>query len=108
MGSTCRGFTMGLRHQQSRLRRERSSRLRSTSPTKRRPYRPLFETLEDRQMMTGFWVGLNPVNPSAGPPSGTQAVMLLSNGQVMVQAGNDAPTTTWYRLTPNSQGDYVN
>ena len=33
--------------------------------------------------------------------------MLLSDGTVMVQGGADSATKTWYRLTPNSSGSYI-
>jgi hypothetical protein len=52
------------------------------------------------------WTSLNPLNPSVGP-TGTQAVMLLSDGSAMVQ-GQAAPTSTaWYRLAPDASGNYV-
>ena len=57
--------------------------------------------------MTGFFQQIAPGNPSAGPPSGTQAVMLLSNGDAMVQAGDNAPSRTWFRLSPDNAGNYV-
>lgn len=68
--------------------------------------RLLLESLEHRVVMTGTWQTLTPVNPTAGPP-GTQAIMQLSDGTIMVQGGNNAPTRTWFKLTPDATGDYL-
>ena len=38
-------------------------------------------------------------------PGGVNTMLLLSDGTVMAQDGGN---TTWYRLTPNSSGSYVN
>jgi hypothetical protein len=59
---------------------------------------------------TGSWTSLMPTNPANGPANGnTSALMLLSDGTVMAQAGNgDVQSTNWYRLTPNAAGSYVN
>jgi hypothetical protein len=38
-------------------------------------------------------------------PGGVNTMLLLSDGTVMAQDGG---STTWYRLTPNSSGSYVN
>src|SRR6266436_3002133 len=103
---------MGLGHEQRRLQ-QRVNRARRSRKPKRRPYRPAVEGLEQRTLLTGFWVGLNAANPSAGPTQGGQALMLLSNGEMM-EAGNNQPNpvsavnTNWYRLTPDSSGNYVN
>ncbi len=34
-------------------------------------------------------------------------MLLLPNGDVMVQGANDAPVNTWYELQPDSSGDYA-
>jgi hypothetical protein len=34
-------------------------------------------------------------------------MMLLSDGTAAVQGGDGSPTTTWYRLSPNTSGDYA-
>src|SRR5438552_3013860 len=63
--------------------------------------------------MTGCWQWLNPQNPTAAPAAGSKALMLLSDGEVLVQATPSAtqagfgPTDVWYRLTPDSTGNYV-
>jgi hypothetical protein len=56
-------------------------------------------------MLTGNWYNLAPANPNAGP-TGTQDVVLLSDGTVMVQGGQNAATTSWYRLSPDPTGNY--
>src|SRR5690349_3509269 len=65
-----------------------------------RPGRPLrrplrVEPLENR-LVPYTWT---PFSPSF---SQTQALMLLSDGTVMAQLGNDSATTTWDRLTPDA------
>jgi hypothetical protein len=61
------------------------------------------ETLEDRTLLTGTWSGLANL-----APAGTGTLMLLSDGTVMVQGPDNGTTNTWYKLTPNSSGSYVN
>jgi hypothetical protein len=97
---------MDLRQQ---LRRLLSRKGRKSIGTARAPKtrRPGIERLEDRALLTGFFQALNPGNPSAGPPAGTQAMMLLSNGDVLIQSGSNAPTNTWFRLSPDATGNYV-
>src|SRR5438874_1404495 len=100
---------MGFRQQLRRLLDESISNLRKAQRSKqRRSYRPLLESLEDRQLLTGFWQGLNPGNPTAGPQNGTLAMMLLSNGNVLIQGGNVAPTNTFFQLVPDTTGNYIN
>src|SRR6476646_2825935 len=106
---------MGLRHRLGRLLSDRLDKLRrcETRRSGKRPdrrYRPIFESLEQRVVMTGFWQGLNPQNPTAGPAAGSKAMILLSNGEVLMQ-GTPAvtqaglgPTATWFRLAPDSTG----
>jgi hypothetical protein len=64
------------------------------------------ENLESRVVLTGgTWAPL-----ANTMPSGLGGVMmLLSDGSVMVlSGGSDAALKTWYRLTPDSTGSYVN
>src|SRR5262245_40243776 len=114
---------MGLRHRLGRLLSDRLDKLRRSGIGRRenrgsekrpdRRYRPIFESLEQRVVMTGFWQALNPQNPTAGPAAGSKALMLLSNGDILVQGtptltqANLGPTDVWYRLTPDSTGNYV-
>ena len=78
---------------------------RPTRPRRRmtsRPNRlPELEPLESRTMLTGSWTSL-----AHGAPGGTGTMMLLSDGTVMAQGGGT--TNTWYRLSPDSSGSYVN
>src|SRR5208282_912055 len=68
------------------------------------------ESLENRVLLTtpGTW---QTVSASGTGPSGTIALMLLSNGTVMAQGPASGPafgpTTSWYQLTPDSSGNYV-
>ena len=57
---------------------------------------------------TGTWQSLA---ATGSGPSGTIALMLLSDGTVMAQGPASgpaySPTTTWYQLTPDSSGNYA-
>ena len=65
------------------------------------PYRPFAEFLEPRRLLsTGTWTPL--ANPA---PTGIGTMLLLSNGTVMAQGAG--VTNTWYSLTPDSDGNYV-
>jgi hypothetical protein len=73
---------------------------RKPGASRRNPRRPpQVEALEERTLLTGSWTPLNNLAPSV---AGT--MMLLSDGTVMAQGGD----TTWYKLTPDSSGGYVN
>jgi hypothetical protein len=61
------------------------------------------ELLEERAVPTGTWTTL--ANPL---PSGGGAMLLLSDGTVMVQGGAGFASSIWYRLTPDSTGSYLN
>ena len=80
---------------------------RRSNPCRRRF---CLEPLEDRVVLTtpGTW---QIVNASGAGPSGTIALMLLSNGTVMAQGPASgpafSPTTSWYQLTPDSSGNYA-
>ena len=64
-------------------------------------YWPFAEFLEPRRLLsTGTWTPL--ANPA---PTGIGTMLLLSNGTVMAQGAG--VTNTWYRLTPDSDGNYV-
>ena len=65
------------------------------------------ELLEQRQLLAaGAWATLAASGP--GPANG-QAMMLLSDGSILVQGGNNASTTTMYKLSPQANtGSYVN
>jgi hypothetical protein len=68
--------------------------------------RPQVEQLETRTLLTGTWTGLAHASPS---PNGTGTMMLLSDGGVMVQGGGSmGQVNTWYKLTPDASGSYVN
>lgn len=68
------------------------------------------EQLEDRRMLAGW----GPVGTSGSPPPNGAAMMLLSDGTVIMNTVvaipggiNNSPTTNWFRLTPNGN-DYAN
>ena len=65
------------------------------------------ELLEQRQLLAaGAWATL--AASGTGPVNG-QAMMLLSEGSILVQGGNNASTTTMYKLSPQANtGSYVN
>jgi hypothetical protein len=59
------------------------------------------EVLEERNLLSGVWTNLANLAPNT-----TGTMMLLSDGTVMVQGGGT--TGSWYQLTPDSSGSYVN
>jgi Ca2+-binding RTX toxin-like protein len=63
------------------------------------------EALEARRLLAGTWSALAHLSPD---PNGSDTMLLLSDGTVMVQGGYDSASTAWYRLTPDSSGSYVN
>ncbi|HTQ40000.1 MAG TPA: hypothetical protein VMJ32_13310 [Pirellulales bacterium] len=52
------------------------------------------------------WQKVAATNAKSGPTS-TQALVLLSDGSVMVQGGNGVASTAWYKLTPDAAGNYA-
>ena len=76
-------------------------------PPRGRKPRPLaVEVLEARTLPAGTWTALANLAPSS---SGLGTMMLLSDGTVMVQGGGSAAAvSTWYQLTPDGSGSYVN
>jgi hypothetical protein len=63
--------------------------------------RRALELLEDRTLLASNWTALT--NPA---PNAVGTMMLLTNGTVMAQEAG--VTNTWYLLTPDSSGSYVN
>jgi hypothetical protein len=67
------------------------------------------ENLESRIALSkaGTWTEL--LNPMPGSGSGSGEMLLLSDGSVMVQGGGAGGLAfkDWYRLTPDSHGDYA-
>ncbi len=99
----------------SKNRLGRSRRRNRHSGTLSHASEPLgFEPLETRTLLSasaapapqsGTWSLLTNTIPD---PGGAQTTMLQSDGSVMVQGGQNAPDNAWYRLTPDSTGNYVN
>ncbi|MBV9820825.1 MAG: hypothetical protein JO144_01170, partial [Actinobacteria bacterium] len=74
------------------------------APAHKRPHRPpTLEALEERTLLTGAWTPLANLPPS---PDGIGTMMLLSDGTVMAEGGG--VDNTWYQLTPDATGSYVN
>jgi hypothetical protein len=64
----------------------------------------LFENLEQRRLLSGgTWTTLTNNVPGG---DGAGLMMLLSDGTVMAHGGG--ATNKWYKLTPDSTGNYVN
>lgn len=61
-----------------------------------------FLQLTSVDAQVGSWTTVNP-NPF---DSSSNNIMLLTDGSVLVQGGND--WRTWYRLTPDTSGNYAN
>src|SRR5262249_3284499 len=66
---------------------------------------PRLERLEVRDV-PATWTPLTNLIPDS---MGGALMILLSDGTVMVQGGSgqEAVTRSWYRLTPNSAGSYI-
>jgi uncharacterized repeat protein (TIGR01451 family) len=72
---------------------------------RRRQVRPQPEELEPRNLLaTGTWTALKNLSPD---PTGTNHMLLLSDGSVLVNGGGDAASNAWYTLTPDATGSYV-
>ncbi len=85
--------------------RSKKSRKKSKSAPRRYGLRPEIETLENRDLLNGTWTPLTNLIPD---PDGAQTAILLSDGSVMVLAGSDNASNIWYKLTPDSSGNYAN
>ena len=71
---------------------------------------PRVEELEPRVVMQGgTWTALANQIPDS---EGAQHMLLLSDGRIMVQGGNDSGAqlnaNRWYSLKPTSAGSYIN
>ena len=96
---------LNMRLQQTGIRKSLRSRGGKRVPSPHRP-RLNLESLEGRMLLTtaGTWQALAATNPGSGPTYG-QALAVLSDGTVMVQGGQNAPSNTWYDLTPAQTGN---
>src|SRR5579884_700896 len=73
-----------------------------------RSARPQVRQLEARELLTGTWTTLATPSPDAG---GLGNMVLLSDGSVMAQGGEfdgNGTSNTWYKLSPDASGSYVN
>jgi hypothetical protein len=80
-------------------------RKKSKPTQERRGLKPLVETLERRDLLTGTWAPLVNQIPD---PNGAQMALVLSNGTIMVLGGSDNTSNLWYALKPDTSGSYVN
>src|SRR5438552_2964412 len=66
------------------------------------------EVLESRDVPTGTWTPLANLAPTVAGNFGrfTGTPYLLTDGTVMMQGGD--VVNTWYKLTPDSGGSYIN
>src|SRR5579884_22971 len=69
-----------------------------------RSARLALKTLEARVLPAGTWTPLAHLLPNS---DSADVMMLLSDGTVMVQGGGNSASSSWYRLSPDSQGHYV-
>jgi hypothetical protein len=80
----------------------------SLKRSRRRPWRPVLERLEDRTLLaTGTWSNLT----NAIPAEGIENMMLLTDGTVIAHGADNSGGfigKTWYKLTPDSTGSYKN
>jgi Kelch motif len=63
------------------------------------------EELEPRLVLSGIWTQLTHDAPD---PLGIQTIKLLPDGTIMANGGSDSASKDWYRLTPDSAGNYAN
>lgn len=61
------------------------------------------ESLEPRMMLTGNWTPLTNL-----APNGIGTMLLLSDGTVLAHGSTGQTGKSWYRLTPDASGNYVN
>jgi hypothetical protein len=85
--------------------RRAPSPAKTKSKGRRKPARlprPMtLELLESRLCPAGTWTPLTNL-----APAGTGTMVLMTDGTVLVQRGGTS--STWYRLTPDSTGSYLN
>src|SRR5437016_2805925 len=74
---------------------------KTRAPKRRRKLLPV-ECLESRQLLSGTW---SPLNATGTGPGFMEALELLPDGSVMVQAGKGTASNTWYELSPKSTGN---
>src|SRR5262245_29774587 len=78
-------------------------RSRYSLTQKKRWYRPTVERLETRAV-PATWTQL-----ANAAPEGVGTMLLLADGTVMANgAGANGVGKTWFRLTPDANGSYVN
>jgi hypothetical protein len=85
------------------LRRLRRGSRPSPRPIARPFVRLELEPLEERAVPTGTWTALT--HPLPGDRA--QMMLLLSDGTLMVHGGGGAASSAWYKLTPDSNGSYI-
>jgi len=61
----------------------------------------MLDVLESRALLSGTFTAL-----VSDAPNSSNTMMLETNGTVLMEGGGI--TNTWYTLTPNSSGSYVN
>ncbi|HLJ93272.1 MAG TPA: kelch repeat-containing protein, partial [Gemmataceae bacterium] len=88
----------------SRLRNLLAKLKSSCRPTSSRKTLLQVESLEDRVVPTGTWTTV----ANLVPADRAQMMLLLSDGSVMVHGLAVTASSAWYRLTPNSSGNYAN
>ena len=89
--------------------RSGKSRKKGKSVQRSRGLRPMLETLERRDLLTGFWTTVTAPFPDQ---DGALTSILLSNGTVLVQGNDgsnpDQQSNLWFALTPDASGSYIN
>lgn len=82
------------------------ARRASAKPSRRSSFKLRLEALEDRLVPTGTWSNLANLAPDS---DGIASMLLLPDGTVMAQGvGPNQVSKSWYRLTPDANGSYVN
>jgi hypothetical protein len=89
----------------SNNRHFRSIRSKQQRPAARSPKgSKVFLNLEELEARTLLSITFTQLTNA--PPENLGALYLLSDGRVLAEGGGDSPSSNWYTLTPDSQGNY--
>ncbi|HEY3969612.1 MAG TPA: kelch repeat-containing protein [Planctomycetaceae bacterium] len=107
--SALRNLVAGRTSHRLRSRSARRSRLRAES---RYPISAEVQLLESRTLLNGVtpaapgtWTAVTTAPLSA---NGIGTMMMLSDGRILAIGGGDTASKTWFTLTPDATGDYIN
>ena len=85
--------------------RKGDRRVSSKRDANRARQRPVLESLETRELLTGTWTKVLAPVPNN---DGIGTMLLMSDGTVMANGGQGFASKDWYKLTPDATGSYTN